>query len=364
LVYITTFGLSLAGGAAVHFLLLIFSDARRRYVGLGISAAIVIAHISDLSSHDRFFVRPNRVTAQLPREFEREIREQIGDGRAGVELTALLPFDRKFDDAGVFDSILLSRTYRAFLAMKNAPPNYNNQWLSAYFFDARMLRAFGVRVLAVLNERKLPLIREVGDIKFYRIDDAAPRAAFYPMIEVKFGTSSEADAFIRAVYRKQEQGEAPAEPLHTSRNFTNNSSAPSRSASQLFVEAPSDGSVGALPSTGKSREITPLVMRRPNSDFIEIELEVAEPGYILIAEAFDDGWSATLNDKPAEIHAADICFMAVRIEQGSHKLVLRYQTPGRNTGIVMSCFGVAVLMALGRWSATNRAWAFNPINPP
>lgn len=61
---------------------------------------------------------------------------------------------------------------------------------------------------------------------------------------------------------------------------------------------------------------------------------------------YSEGWTATVDGKPAEVMRADTAFMAVEVSgEGSHEVVLTYETPGLRTGAILSVAGLAAYAA-------------------
>ncbi|MBM7000289.1 YfhO family protein [bacterium] len=61
--------------------------------------------------------------------------------------------------------------------------------------------------------------------------------------------------------------------------------------------------------------------------------------------AHSDGWSATVDGEPAEVHLADLGFMSVDIPAGTHEVVLTYHTPHLRKAAILSAIGVALAVA-------------------
>ncbi|MBP1559294.1 MAG: YfhO family protein [Oscillospiraceae bacterium] len=65
---------------------------------------------------------------------------------------------------------------------------------------------------------------------------------------------------------------------------------------------------------------------------------------------YSEGWSAWVDDMPAEILQANVGFMAIRVPEGERTVRLDYQTPGLGAGLAVSVTGIFVLavwMTLG-----------------
>ena len=58
--------------------------------------------------------------------------------------------------------------------------------------------------------------------------------------------------------------------------------------------------------------------------------------YLLMAIPYSTGWRAFIDDEKAEVLLADRAFMALKVEEGSHDIELRYCTPGLGIGALIS----------------------------
>src|SRR5262249_2485795 len=73
---------------------------------------------------------------------------------------------------------------------------------------------------------------------------------------------------------------------------------------------------------------------------------LASPAYVILADTFDPGWSATNNGRPAPIRPAYVAFRAVFLEAGQHTVVFSYQPAGFVLGLALSGFGLALGLVL------------------
>jgi len=73
----------------------------------------------------------------------------------------------------------------------------------------------------------------------------------------------------------------------------------------------------------------------PNRVVLEVETE--HPGYLVLADLWYPGWTATLNGKPAPVLQADVAFRAVALPtSGRHRVVFNYFPPGLIAGLAVS----------------------------
>jgi hypothetical protein len=76
-----------------------------------------------------------------------------------------------------------------------------------------------------------------------------------------------------------------------------------------------------------------------------IDLVMPQPGYLVLAYTYYPGWRATVDGQPAEILRANYVLMALPLEPGRHRVILRYQPFSWKLGALVS--GMAVLLVIG-----------------
>lgn len=80
------------------------------------------------------------------------------------------------------------------------------------------------------------------------------------------------------------------------------------------------------------------------NDSIKLELATQEASWLRIGVSFDPGWRATLDGNPIEIHPAQLAFMAVRIPEGQHKLMLNYRPAYFRLGLAVTFTGLMLVI--------------------
>jgi len=83
-----------------------------------------------------------------------------------------------------------------------------------------------------------------------------------------------------------------------------------------------------------------------SGDTVRLQVDAEGAGYVVVADAIQDGWAAELDGADVPIVAADHALGAVYVEAGEHDLVLSYEPPGRDVGVLVSAGALLVLMAL------------------
>ena len=318
--YVTTFALAFGLGAAIDYVSRTTSRSKRPALFLGIGLALA-AHGFDLAIHARAFV----VTIENPELIgpgaAAVIAQLVGDGRIGMDLTVTSKWNRRHEDVGFFDSIMLARTYSGLLAMSGAPPTRNIQTLNGSQLDARTLAATGVRLLVTdLRRDDLRDLASQSGIHLYAVATPADRAVFFPDGAVQILSHDQ----IRERLRDRTFDPASALLLR----------------SDEVTPARDSADPTAAPATAS--------YRRMSSDLIEVNADAQTAGWIRVLESWDSGWSAEVDGHAAGVVAGDDMFLAVHVDRGHHQIRLRFKTPGTASGIAISLCSLLALVGLAR----------------
>ena len=68
------------------------------------------------------------------------------------------------------------------------------------------------------------------------------------------------------------------------------------------------------------------------------------PSLVFFSVPFDEGWSATVGGKPAEIEKVNVGFMAVLVPAGTSVIRFTYTTPGLNMGIYITLISLILFL--------------------
>jgi membrane protein YfhO len=310
LFYLCNFPSAVALGCAVNaFQMSGWLTGRARSL---ILAACLLGHAVDLGGFARLFIQPAPQDS-FPREFEQVLSRELDRGRIAAEDPE---YHGLYDDAGIFDSILLANPYRAMLGLAGLPRDLNVQRMDASEFPIPALQAAGVRFVITSNDRNdLALVRETEEENLYRVPNPAPRVAFFGGGQIDFVARDAAlDAFL-------------SHPR------------PDR------LVLPSEAGTTAI-APGTDAPPAQLVYSRPSSDEIRVESIAPRPGFIRILDSYDPGWSATVDGAPVTVMPANGFMMAIAVEEGRHAIALHYQTEGRRLGWLLSLASVVLLGGL------------------
>lgn len=285
LLYFSTFAASVALGFGVNALLRI-PAMKSRAKQLAVACCLVF-HFIDLGGTSRLFVLTFPLGPSVSPPFETILSREVGDGRVAIAGEFRRQYGDRYDDVGIFDSLLLANPYRAILSMAGAPRDLNIQRLDGSELPAAALRGAGVRFVVTPSERTdLDEVSETDEVYLYRVSDPAPRASF-------------------------------------------------------FAATPSRKYV----SYGRPGQNT-VVYVRTSSDEIRLNAAAGEPGFVQVLESYDPGWTAEVDGVRAPVVLANGFSMAVPVASGRHAVRLRYRTPGRAGGWALSIFSGLVFAGM------------------
>ncbi|HEV7707063.1 MAG TPA: YfhO family protein [Asanoa sp.] len=83
------------------------------------------------------------------------------------------------------------------------------------------------------------------------------------------------------------------------------------------------------------------------TDDIAARVDAQGAGYLVVADALQSGWAATVDGAPAALVPADNGMVAVAVPQGVHTVRLAYRMPMHNVGAWVSGFALVVLIGIG-----------------
>jgi hypothetical protein len=315
LLYLSTFCAAVALGNGVDA----FQQARwpaRAGIRTGLVAAALSLHFVDLWSFSHLFIQVVPREAANP-PFQQILDRQLDGGRVAREWNEPFWAGDRYDDLGGFDSIFLARFDRGLLALAGDPPYLNRQLIDASELPVTALAATGVKFVVTAESRSdLELVSSNDDANLYRVANPSPRARFFPESEAEYVPEKRIPELFAAARGSNQN--------------------------KLFfpTEARSYSSGGR--GSGEGR----VDYSRPSSDEILLQTWAGRPGFVYVLEADDPGWSATVDRADASVVPANGFAMAVFVQAGRHNVRLRYHTPGRATGEVLSLLSLGLLAGL------------------
>ena len=206
------------------------------------------------------------------------------------------------------------------------------------------LRLLGARYLIVPQGISSPLppgvsgrtIETEGAYRLVEIDDAEPRASVVPSWRVVSGERAALDAVL-------EPGFDPA------------------AVAVLETDPGSIPNASSTTGTAVYREVAP--------EDVRIRAEASAPSILLIRNAWDEGWSATLDGRSVPVLRTDGFLQGIALPPGRHDVRLTYREPAIGTGLALSGiawlgFAVALVFVILRGRLRARGGAGGSTGPP
>ncbi|MEY9965872.1 hypothetical protein ABIA33_003922 [Streptacidiphilus sp. MAP12-16] len=106
-------------------------------------------------------------------------------------------------------------------------------------------------------------------------------------------------------------------------------------ADQVVLSAPGPA------ASGKSASVT---VDSDGNEAVTTTVDAQGAGYLVVADADQAGWSASVDGKPAPLVAADQGLVAVHVPAGSHTVGLRLAVPHAAAGVVVSASTAGLLL--------------------
>jgi len=82
------------------------------------------------------------------------------------------------------------------------------------------------------------------------------------------------------------------------------------------------------------------------SDRIALEADLRAPAFVVLADAFDPGWRATLDGTPVALLRANLAFRAVRAPAGHHRIEMVYRPRAIAAGLALSAIALLATLVL------------------
>jgi hypothetical protein len=227
-----------------------------------------------------------------------------------------------YDTGGAFNPLKLERYDYLWETAKRNPetPLYD---LTGAALE--VISPTSVLTLPHAGEQKWELVDRFGQLHIFKNNNTLPRA--FLVHESRVLTSAE-----RIVL---ELRRFDVDPRHTV-ILESGTSTPSNLPGTAEVYAQ-----GGSPS-----EYVRAESYSPNTVILDVNAEA--PGWVVLTDAWFPGWEATVDGVPARVEPAYYAYRAVRVEEGRHRLVMRFTPDPWRTGRVVTLVSTAAaLIGLG-----------------
>lgn len=342
--YVVSLALALAVGFGLHWLHSLIRYRHSLKMATAVVGLLGVIHITDISNHARAFIRWVPTPLVHPYSPADNTILSVTRGLSSrVAMDVLIPayWNREVDDIGVYDSLLMSQTYRGLLALGDVPPELNVQTIDGSQLSARALAYASVRY--VLTQRERPDLTQLAP-GVYEVLNAHPRVDFVPESSAQFLTN---EAIISALRDINTDLAKTIFLEHPIAEFVRRPSPGGHELAMLLAQSPPE-----------------IRWKRPNSDAMEITYQTPGDGFIRIRESWDPGWKASLDGIEIPVLRADGFVMAFAAPGGQHQLLLTHHTPNLAPGWLMSIASLAILAATcGVLSSTfSRSFDTRPVS--
>jgi hypothetical protein len=126
-------------------------------------------------------------------------------------------------------------------------------------------------------------------------------------------------------------------------------------SSEVVLSGP--GARAAAAGLSSGAEGSPVRVVELRADRVRLELPGASAGIVVLADAWDPGWRAWVDGRPAPVLQANVAFRAVAVPAGARVVEMRYRPAPALAGLALtaaSLVGLAGAAFLGRRGARRR----------
>jgi hypothetical protein len=82
---------------------------------------------------------------------------------------------------------------------------------------------------------------------------------------------------------------------------------------------------------------------------VDLKVNAPKGGFLVVSQAFSPGWSAYVDDVPAEVFRVNCTIMGVNVPPGTQHVEMRFFTPGLKTGAALAAAGALLLSITLIW---------------
>lgn len=172
--------------------------------------------------------------------------------------------------------------------------------------------------------QKLEHIYAGGDGDVYKVSDAMPRAY--------------------VVYQSERVASADAALAR----LTDTAFDPARAV--ILEQAVADSMAGSCQAGTQEAAAQPYTTAEVVSHSLNsmtVRAVASQPGWLVVNESWDDGWTATVDGKPAPVVPGNYAFRTVCLPPGEHIIQMVYSPTSFIVGRAMSGFTLLILLGLG-----------------
>ncbi len=103
-----------------------------------------------------------------------------------------------------------------------------------------------------------------------------------------------------------------------------------------------------------------LDITKHEEGYLQGTVTLAEEGSLVISIPVEKGWKLLVDGEETELQSFEDIFLAVNLPEGTHNIVLEYQTPGLGVGMMVSVVAVAVFVVCVILERRKRSILYHP----
>jgi len=108
-------------------------------------------------------------------------------------------------------------------------------------------------------------------------------------------------------------------------------------------DSPQPGVEEAGESSAHTAAIRPVVTHEDSRQLV-IEADAPADGYLLLADTYFPGWTATVDGTPTPVYRANVSVRGIRLSKGRHEVRFTYDAPGFARGLQITLLAVLALL--------------------
>jgi uncharacterized membrane protein YfhO len=112
--------------------------------------------------------------------------------------------------------------------------------------------------------------------------------------------------------------------------------------------------VAEYEASTNARKAESLNISKFDNNYIEGQITTSSPKLLFLSIPLDRGWHATLNGKEVPLERVNIGFSGLMLPAGKHQLVLQYELPWKQKGLILSLVSLIGLAGAIFWTSKKK----------
>jgi hypothetical protein len=118
---------------------------------------------------------------------------------------------------------------------------------------------------------------------------------------------------------------------------------------QLERSVVTESQVPGLPQGQAAPAGSARILPGDDPDKLDVDVVVRRPGMLVVSDAWDPGWKATVDGKDADVERVNYVMRGVRVGPGAHRVEFTYRPWSFTVGWIVSLAAVVVLLGALVW---------------